>query len=119
MKNILVIEDYPDNMMLIVEILEDEGYGVLQAVTAEIGLSMIDEKHPDLILMDVSLPKMSGLEATEILKSKPDTASIPVIALTAHAMNSDRDMVMAAGCDEYMTKPIDEELLLETLRKYL
>jgi len=119
MKNILVIEDYPDNMMLIVEILEDEGYGVLEAETAEIGLSIVESDRPDLILMDISLPKMSGLEATEILKANPETASIPIIALTAHAMKSDKDMVMAAGCNGYMTKPIDEELLLELLKDYL
>jgi len=119
MKNILVIEDYPDNMMLVVEILEDEGYGVLQAESAEIGLGLVKSDRPDLILMDISLPKMSGLEATEILKANSDTADIPIVALTAHAMKSDKDMVMAAGCDGYMTKPIDEELLLELLRDLL
>jgi len=117
--NILVIEDNPDNMSLIEEILEDEGYEVLKAMEAESGIKLLEGNGVDLILMDVSLPKMSGLEATAIIKANTKTSHIPIIALTAHAMEEDRNAAFRAGCDHYLTKPIDEELVLETIKAIL
>jgi len=119
MRTILVIEDNPDNMTLIEEILEDEGFNVLTAVMAEEGIALLGDAEVDLILMDISLPKISGLEATKIIKANDTTKDIPIIALTAHAMKSDRDMALSAGCDDFLTKPIDEEELLETINRLL
>jgi len=119
MYKILVVEDYPDNMALIEEILEDEGYQVLKAEDAEKGLKLLEDSQVDLVLMDISLPKMSGLEATRIIRETPGINELPVIALTAHAMKSDKDEAMAAGCSGYLTKPLDEALLLQTLMNFL
>lgn len=106
-------------MSLIEEILEDEGYIVLKAIEAENGINLLKENEINLILMDISLPKMSGLEATGIIKANPETNHIPIIALSAHAMESDRNKALIAGCDNYLTKPINEEEVLETIRLIL
>lgn len=106
-------------MSLIEEILEDEGYKILKAMEAESGISLLMDNEIDLILMDISLPKMSGLEATGIIKANPETNHIPIIALSAHAMESDRNKALIAGCDNYLTKPINEEEVLETIRLIL
>ncbi len=106
-KTILVVEDNPINMDLVVDILELAGYVVIQAANAEAGIELANQKKPDLILMDISLPGMDGLEATRILKSRPDTAIIPVVALTAHAMKGDNKKIQEAGCSGHITKPID------------
>ncbi len=119
MKTILVVEDNPDNMTLIEQILEDEGFCVLKAILAKDGIAMLKEESVDLILMDISLPEMNGLEATKIIKAEQTTKDIPVIALTAHAMKTDREEAMSAGCDDFFTKPIDEEKLLDTINKHL
>ena len=116
---ILVVEDNPDNMALIEEILEDEGYKVLKASLAEEGIEILKKNRTDLIIMDISLPEMNGLEATKIIKADEDTKGIPIVALTAHAMPSDRDTALSAGCDDFLTKPIDEEKLLETINNFL
>jgi CheY-like chemotaxis protein len=115
MKNILVVEDNPDNMALMEEILEDEGFAVLKAETAEKGIEALANTSVDLILMDISLPKMSGLEASQLIKANTATADIPIIALTAHAMTSDRGKALAAGCDEFLTKPVNEEAVLKAI----
>lgn len=112
MARILVVEDNPANMKLVVFILQKGGHEALQAMDAEAGLRAAREQQPDLILMDVQLPGMDGLEATRLLKSAPDTSSIPVIALTAMAMRGDEEHVRAAGCDGYIAKPIDYKALL-------
>ena len=103
---ILVIEDNPDNMTLISDVLVSLQYEVLQAVDGEQGLQMAEEFRPDLILMDLSLPRLDGWSATRLLKSNPELRAIPVIALTAHAMVGDRDRALEAGCDDYISKPI-------------
>jgi CheY-like chemotaxis protein len=119
MKTILVVEDNPDNMALIEQIMEDEGFCVLKAILAKDGIALLKERAVDLILMDISLPEMSGLDATRIIKAEQAIKDIPVIALTAHAMETDREMAISAGCDSYLTKPINEEELLETINQFL
>ena len=113
---ILVVEDNPMNMELVIAILEGGGYEVAGAIDAEEGIELAKASNFDLVLMDVSLPGMSGLEATQALKNDPRTSHLPVIALTAHAMESDRSQAMAAGCDGYLTKPINRTDLLEVVR---
>ena len=118
-EKILVIEDNPLNMELVSDLLEAAGYAIHKARTAERGLRLADEISPDLILMDIGLPGMDGLVATGKLKNNPQTWDIPVIALTAHAMVSDRGKAMAAGCSDYITKPINTRALLKQIAKYL
>lgn len=109
---ILVIEDNLDAMSLMAEILEDEGFRVVKAWRAETGIALLKESGADLVLMDISLPKMSGLEATQIIKADETIRHVPVVALTAHAMASDREQALAAGCDDFLTKPFDEDDLV-------
>ena len=116
---ILVIEDNPLNMELTTDILEEEGYVVIQAENAELGISLARAEPPGLILMDISLPGLDGLEATQILKGDAETRSIPIIALTAHAMKGDEDMVRTAGCDGYLTKPLNTEELPNVVARFL
>ena len=106
MASILVIEDNPINMTLAVFLLQTAGHAVLTATDAEAGLKLARTEHPDLILMDIQLPDMDGLEATRILKADESTRSIPVIALTALAMKGDEERIRAAGCDGYIAKPL-------------
>ena len=119
MSTILVIEDNPDNMDLIEEILEDHGHTVLKATLAEDGFRTLRQTGADLVLMDIALPQMSGLEATRIIKADAALRQTPVIALTAHAMDRDRETALAAGCDAYLTKPVDEALLLDTIQQFM
>ncbi|HXH84825.1 MAG TPA: response regulator [Candidatus Tectomicrobia bacterium] len=104
---ILYVEDNDDNVYVIKSRLGRAGFTVLVAVNGEEGLAMAAAEKPDLILMDLSLPVLDGWEATRRLKAAPETRGIPVIALSAHAMAGDRDKALAAGCDEYETKPVD------------
>jgi CheY-like chemotaxis protein len=104
---ILVIEDSPLNMELVTDLLEVNGYRVLQAIEAQTGIDMAVQARPDLILMDVQLPGMDGLTAIKYLKGDSRTSAIPVVALTAHAMVGDREKAEAAGCNGYVIKPID------------
>ena len=99
--------------------LQRKGYEVLIAVDGGAGLEMAHSQSPDLILMDMSLPVLDGWEATRQLKAAPDTAAIPVIALTAHAMATDREKAMEAGCDDYDTKPIELPRLLGKIEAWL
>jgi CheY-like chemotaxis protein len=110
-ETILVIEDNPLNMELTADVLGAAGYTVLQAENAERGIALARAERPALILMDVSLPGMDGLSATEILKGEAETRRIPVVALTAHAMKGDEEKALAAGCHGYITKPIDARAL--------
>jgi CheY-like chemotaxis protein len=110
-EKILVVEDNPLNMELAVDVLGAAGYIVLQAENAERGIALARAERPALILMDVRLPGMDGLSATEILKGEPETREIPVVALTAHAMKGDEEKALAAGCKGYITKPIDTRTL--------
>ena len=104
---ILYVEDNDDNVYVVKSRLTRAGFTVLVAVDAEQGLVMAAAERPDLILMDLSLPGLDGWEATRRLKAAPATQDIPVIALSAHAMTGDREKALAAGCDDYDTKPVD------------
>jgi two-component system, cell cycle response regulator DivK len=115
MKKILVVDDMPDNRELFLQYLEDD-YSVVEATNGREAVQIAIEQMPDLILMDLSLPEMTGWEATSILKQNDGTKNIPVIALTAHAMTGDREKAIAAGCDDYLTKPVVAAVLLEMVR---
>jgi two-component system cell cycle response regulator DivK len=112
MATILVVEDNPDNMTLAVFLLGTVGHTVLTATDAESGLALAREAAPDLILMDIQLPGMDGLEAITLLKANETTRRIPVIALTALAMKGDEERIRAAGCDGYIAKPMRYKELL-------
>jgi CheY-like chemotaxis protein len=112
MTRILLVEDNEMNRDMLSRRLQRRGYEVILAVDGQKGVDMAQTESPDLILMDMSLPIMDGWEATRLLKSAPETLDIPVIALTAHAMSTDRDKAIEAGCDDYDTKPIELERLL-------
>ncbi len=116
---ILVIEDNQDNMTLISDILVSLKYVVLQAADGEQGVAMAAAEHPDLILMDLSLPRLDGWSATRRIKADPALQHIPIIALTAHAMIGDRERALAAGCDDYVSKPINLRELASKLARYL
>ena len=107
MTKVLVVEDNEMNRDMLSRRLTRKGYEVLIAVDGEKGVAMAHSEAPDLILMDMSLPILDGWEATRQLKAAPDTQSIPIIALTAHAMAGDREQALAAGCDDYDSKPIE------------
>lgn len=118
-KRILVVEDNRDNMTLIVDVLTSMDYEVLQAIDGEAGVEIATEEKPDLILMDLSLPKMDGWTATREIKGQDDLKDIPIIALTAHAMIGDKEKALEAGCDDYLSKPIDLPQLAKKLMQYL
>ncbi len=118
-ETILVVEDNALNMELISDILEAHGYRVVQAVTGADALKLVPSEHPDLVLMDIQLPGLDGLTATGILKDNPETRDIPIIALTAHAMRGDEEKAREAGCDDYISKPIDTRQLPLTIRALL
>ena len=117
-RTILVVEDNVMNMKLVRTLLELEGYSVREAFDAEEGLISVREVRPDLVLMDIQMPGMDGLEATRALKRDKDLRAIPVIGLSAHAMQGDREKALAAGCIEYLTKPIDMDAFLETINTF-
>ena len=117
MTKILLVEDNEDNRDMLSRRLERKDYTVALAVDGQDGVEKAESEQPDIILMDMSLPVMDGWEATQTLKKNPATASIPVIALTAHAMSSDREKALEAGCDDYDTKPVDFPRLLEKIAK--
>jgi len=119
MRKILLVEDNEMNRDMLSRRLERRGYQVLIAVDGEQGVAMARSETPDLILMDMSLPVLDGWEATRTIKAAPETRNIPIIALTAHAMVGDRDKVIAAGCDDYDTKPIELPRLLEKIDKLI
>lgn len=109
---ILLVEDNEMNRDMLSRRLHRKGYEVVVAKDAEQGIHVARAEMPDIVLMDVGLPGMNGWDATRNLKADPSTAGIPIIALTAHALNSDRELAREAGCDEYETKPIDFQRLL-------
>jgi two-component system, cell cycle response regulator DivK len=119
MPKILLVEDNEMNRDMLSRRLARRGFEVAIAVDGEQGLAMARSEAPALILMDMSLPGMDGWEATRRLKAAPDTRAIPVIALTAHAMAGDREKAIAAGCDDFDTKPIDLGRLLEKIDELL
>ncbi|WP_291982654.1 response regulator [Luteitalea sp.] len=115
MPTILLVEDNEINADMLSRRLTRRGFRVVVATDGLQAVAGAQQHHPDLILMDMSLPEIDGWEATRRIKGHPATAEIPVIALTAHAMTSDRERSMAAGCDEFETKPVDLERLLEKI----
>jgi two-component system, cell cycle response regulator DivK len=119
MAKVLVVEDNTVNMSLAVFLLQSAGHTVLSAKDAEAGLAMARAEHPGLILMDIQLPGMDGLEATSLLKQDLATRAIPVIALTALAMKGDEERILAAGCDGYIAKPMRYREFLETIAAQL
>jgi CheY-like chemotaxis protein len=118
MKTILIVEDVALNRDLLVQLLE-ERYRLLLAEDGLDALGRAAAAEPDLILMDLSLPRMDGWEATRRLKADPALARIPVVALSAHAMRGDEERARATGCDDFLTKPIDEDMLFGTLERHL
>ncbi len=106
-KKILVVDDNVDNLELVVKILSKKGYRIIEAVDGEQALAKAVDEVPDLILMDISLPKMDGYEVTKRLQEMDDYKNIPIIALTAHAMKGDREKALAMGCCDYISKPIN------------
>ena len=119
MSKILLVEDNETNRDMLSRRLMRRGYEVILAVDGESGMALAGGSSPDLILMDMSLPVLDGWEATRRLKASADTRHIPIIALTAHAMSSDRDKALEAGCDDYDTKPIELPRLLDKIETWL
>lgn len=115
MSKLLLVEDNEDNRDMLSRRLARKGYDVLVAVNGGDGVAKATEELPDLILMDMSLPVLDGWEATRRIKTDAQTSHIPIIALTAHAMSGDREKAIAAGCDDYDTKPVDLPRLLEKI----
>ena len=119
MTKILLVEDNEDNRDMLSRRLERKGFTVALAVDGQEGVDKAKSELPDIILMDMSLPVMDGWEATKVLKDDSATAEIPVIALTAHAMSSDREKAIEAGCDDYDTKPVDLQRLLDKIESLI
>jgi two-component system, cell cycle response regulator DivK len=119
MATVLIVEDNPANMTLAVFLLKSAGHHVLSATDAEAGLSLARDERPDLILMDIQLPGMDGLQAIGLLKGSEATRSIPVVALTALAMKGDEERIRAAGCQGYIAKPMRYQEFLATVATYL
>jgi two-component system cell cycle response regulator DivK len=116
---ILYVEDNYQNYRLVTRMLGPRGFEVIGAEDGLTGLKMAHEQHPDLILMDLNLPGIDGLEATRQLKAAQDTASIPIVALTAKAMHGDREQGLDAGCDGYLQKPISTTGLLDAINRFV
>ena len=116
---ILIVDDNPVNMKLVRVLLTGDGYQVRTAADAHEALRVLKECHPKLILMDIQLPGIDGLELTRRLKADPSTRDILIIGLTAYAMKGDEDRILAAGCDGYIAKPIDTRNLPITIRSFL
>ena len=119
MPKILLVEDNEMNRDMLSRRLARKGYEVAIAEDGQRGIDMASSENPDLILMDMSLPVVDGWEATRRIKSTPETGTIPIIALTAHAMASDREKAMEAGCDDYDTKPVELPRLLGKIERFL
>jgi two-component system, cell cycle response regulator DivK len=119
MSRILIVDDNPTNLKLVTFLVKSFGYDVDTATDADSALAALREGRPDAILMDIQLPGIDGLELTRQLKSDAQMKAIAVIALTAYAMKGDREKALAAGCDDYMTKPIDASSLREVIARHV
>lgn len=119
MSLILIIEDNEKNLKLVRDVLRVKGYDTIEAGTAEEGIRLAIERHPDLVLMDIQLPGMNGIEARGVLRADPATAAIPVIAVTASVMQQDRKHITDAGFDGYVGKPINLKEFLDAVRTVL
>ncbi|MCA9693300.1 MAG: response regulator [Nannocystaceae bacterium] len=115
---ILIVEDNALSRDMLSRRLRRKGYEVIVAEDGESGISVAQKEIPDIILMDLSLPKLDGWQTTQLIKQDPKTQNIPIIALTAHAMSGDRERALAAGCDEYDTKPVDLRRLLKKIADF-
>ena len=115
---VLVVEDNERNMKLFRELLESSGYRTLEATTGERAVELVVEHCPDLVLMDIQLPDIDGVEALARLRAEERTATVPVLALTAQAMDGDRERFLAAGFDGYLSKPVDISEFVSTVRRY-
>ncbi len=118
MKKILIVEDIEYNVDLLVQLLEDD-YDLVTAEDGERAIALTETEKPDLVLMDITLPVIDGYEATRRIKANVQLQHIPIIGLSAHAMSGDDQKALEAGCDDYLTKPLDELLLFEKLEKFL
>ena len=118
-KTVLIVEDNELNMKLFHDLLEAHGYGVVEARTGPEALEQAAKHHPDLILMDIQLPEVSGLEVTQKIKNDSELADIPVIAVTAFAMKGDEERIRQGGCEDYIAKPISVVSFLEKVKRYL
>ena len=118
-KMILIVEDEPKNLKLFRDLLQASGYSTIEATDGKQGVELAKANKPDLILMDVMMPKMDGLEATQILKADATTGNIPILALTSYAMKGDRERILEAGCDGYLAKPVNIKEFLQEVTKYL
>jgi CheY-like chemotaxis protein len=118
MKKILIVEDVEFNLDLLIQLLEDD-YKLVWAMDGQAGVDLAEQERPDLILMDMSLPVMDGWTATGAIKARPGLAHIPIVGLSSHAMQGDAAKAFASGCDDYLTKPLDEDLLFATISRYL
>jgi CheY-like chemotaxis protein len=119
MARVLVVEDNPDNLDLMTYLLSAFGHEVLTARDGAEGVATVEREQPDLVVMDLQMPVMDGYEAAGVIKANPATAAIPLVAVTAYAMVGDRETVMAAGFDGYLTKPIDAETFVRDLERHL
>ena len=119
MSVILIVEDNPRNMKLVRDVLQVKGHTTLEATNAEDGIVLATDRIPDLVLMDIQLPRMNGIDALKVLRANEATARIPVIAVTASVMQQDRTMITAAGFDGYVGKPINLAEFLDTVNKQL
>ena len=115
---VLCIEDNTDNRMLVRRVLEAEGYAVLEANNATQALEKIEKGHPDVILMDISMPEIDGYTLTTQIKAIPGFQNVPIIAVTANVMRGDRERTLEAGCDGYIQKPIDIDTLTQQIERY-
>jgi CheY-like chemotaxis protein len=118
-KTVLLVEDNEDNRIVYSTILQHFGYRVMEALNGEEGIAKARAEKPDLILMDISIPVIDGWEATQVLKRDPETRSIPIVALTAHALVSDREKAMEVGCDSYLAKPCEPKAVVSEVAKII
>jgi CheY-like chemotaxis protein len=118
-KTILVVEDNELNMKLVRSLLQLENYQIIEADNAEKGIQLAHDHHPDLILMDIQLPGMDGLKATEVISNDANLKDIPIVALTSYAMEGDKEKALAAGCVGYISKPIETRYFSETIVEYI
>jgi len=116
---ILIVEDNVQNRLLMVDILKIHGFEIMEARDGQEGIQLAREQQPDLILLDMQMPVMDGLEAARRLKADPETRAIKILAITSFAMKGDLERILAAGCDEYMAKPIDTRQLPVVVRRLL
>ena len=118
-KRILIVEDQEDNRTILRDVLSTVGYELIEALNGEDGVKLAQNERPDLILMDIQLPKMDGYEATQQIKSIAELKTVPIIAVTSYALSGDEAKARAAGCDGYIAKPFSPRELLAKVRKYL